>query len=114
MQKLTCKLWPYNIIINNRYFIYLAVLSSSALIKANYTKYISLIKTKTKYTKPKLGKKFLHNSQLQSKFLTDLIFCLKISGDWDSLISCTEIFIVASTPLFSNTSRWLLSSFIFI
>ena len=31
--------------------------------------------------------KFLHNLQLQSKFLINLTFSLKISNDWDSLIS---------------------------
>ena len=29
----------------------------------------------------------MHNLQLQSKFLINLTFCLKISNDWDSLIS---------------------------
>ena len=37
--------------------------------------------------KPRLGTKFLHNLQLQSKFLINLIFCLKTSSDLDSLIS---------------------------
>ena len=37
--------------------------------------------------KPRLGRKFLHNLQMQSKFLIILTFCLKISSDWDSLIS---------------------------
>ena len=37
--------------------------------------------------KPRLGTKFLLNLQLQSKFLINLIFCLKTSSDWDSLIS---------------------------
>ena len=36
--------------------------------------------------KPRPGTKFLHNLQLQSKFLINLSFCLKISSDWDSLI----------------------------
>ena len=57
------------------------------LSKAIYTELISLVKTKAHHTKPKLGTKFMHNTQQQSKFLTDLMFCLKMSGEWDSLIS---------------------------
>ena len=41
--------------------------------------------------KPRPGTKFLHNLLLQSKFLINLIFCLKISSDWGSLISVGSV-----------------------
>ena len=77
----------------NTLFNFSAVLSSNSLINANYTRFINLIKAETNYTKPKLGTKFLHNLQLEleSKFLTDVISCLKICGDWDSLISTGSV-----------------------
>ena len=37
--------------------------------------------------KPRVGTKLLHNLQLQSKLLINLIICWKISSDWASLIS---------------------------
>ena len=41
--------------------------------------------------KDRPGTKFLHILQLQPKFLIKLIFCLKISSDWDSLISVGSV-----------------------
>ena len=62
-------------------FLTLAVIFSNALINAKYIKYRNMIKTKTNYMKPSAGTKFLRNLQLESMFLNDLIFCLKISSD---------------------------------
>ena len=47
--------------------------------KLQFTKYIN-------YKKPRFGTKSLHNLQLQSKVLMDLIFLLNISSDRDYLI----------------------------
>ena len=41
--------------------------------------------------KPKFETKILHNLQLQSKVFSDLIFRIKISNDWDSLIGRSAI-----------------------
>ena len=53
--------------------------------------------------KPRPGTKFLHNLQLQSKFLINFNFCLKIFSDWNSLISvgsvCHNLF-----PIFQMVS----------
>ena len=67
------------------------MLSSNTQIKVSYTKYVCLIENKTNYTKPKFRAKFVHILQLHSKFLIDVIFCLKISSNWDSLISIGSV-----------------------